>query len=231
VPRRDEDGEPFDLDALVDWRIAVRLRGRSDGRVYRGPDRCKSFASVWLLIDQSASTASMHAPGGPSVLHVATRLAAAVALALQGMGVACAVGAFNSRGRYAVSLQAVKAFAAPVDSAVLGRLQALRSGGSTRLGAALRHAAGRLAERRGRPCWVLVLSDGDPHDIDVHDPRYLVEDARQAVRAAARIDVRTACLAVASDGGAAARLVFGRGAVQPVQGLRDLPGALRRLLG
>jgi nitric oxide reductase activation protein len=34
-----------------------------------------------------------------------------------------------------------------------------------------------------------VLTDGEPSDIDVQDPRYLVEDARQAVLALRRAGI------------------------------------------
>jgi nitric oxide reductase activation protein len=114
------------------------------------------------------------------------------------------------------------------------RLRALRSAGSTRLGAALRHAAAQLAThpaaRRGGPKWVLLLSDAEVHDIDVHDPRYLVEDARQAVRAAARRSVRMACLTLAPDATGAARRVFGPRGAHSVETLEALPRALQRLL-
>lgn len=119
------------------------------------------------------------------------------------------------------------------------RLQALRSGGSTRLGAALRHATARLAAQRGRgrdvPGWVLLLSDGEPHDIDVHDPRYLVDDARHAVREGQRRGVRMACLTLAclTLGGTAAPQalrIFGRHGTQTLADPAVLPRALRRLV-
>jgi nitric oxide reductase activation protein len=51
------------------------------------------------------------------------------------------------------------------------RLQSLRPGGSTRLGAALRHATQRLSKCEDSARWVILLSDGEPYDVDVHDPR------------------------------------------------------------
>jgi nitric oxide reductase NorD protein len=164
------------------------------------------------------------------VLQTAVRCAAALAGTLQAAGVACAIAGFSSRGRHAVTLQTIKAFGAPVDAATLGRLQALRPDGSTRLGSALRHAAACLVQRGAAPNWVVLLSDGEAHDVDVHDPRYLIEDARHAVRAAARRGVRIACLAVAPGPLGEARRIFGRGGVQPLHDLGDLPRVWRRLL-
>ena len=231
APCRSGDGEVFDLGALVDWCVARRLRSVPDVRVYRGFDRHSARAAMWLLIDQSASSAAAHGSGDYTVLQMAARSAAAAASALQAAKVACAIGAFSSQGRHSVRLVTVKAFNEPADDALGARLQALRPGGSTRLGAALRHAARRLAQHGGAPLWVIVLSDAEPSDVDVHDPRYLVEDARRAVRDAARDGVQMACLLLEPQGRADSRRIFGHHRVQALQELSHLPRVVQRLLG
>ena len=154
------------------------------------------------------------------MLQAACSSAAATALALQTLGVPCEVVAFSSNGRQAVN------------DTLAARLQALRSGGSTRLGAALRHATARLAAQRGRgrdvPSWVLLLSDGEPHEIDAHDPRYLVDDARQAVREGQRRGVRMACLTMGGTAAPQALRIFGRHGTQTLAEPAALPRALRR---
>jgi nitric oxide reductase activation protein len=114
---------------------------------------------------------------------------------------------------------------------MLTRLQELRAGGSTRLGAALRHAAAGFAGDAGQRRCVIVLSDGEPHDIDVHDPRYLSDDARHAVLAAARGGVRLCCLALAPERCSEVQRIFGRDGVQVVRNLADVPRAVARLFG
>ncbi|TXC67079.1 VWA domain-containing protein [Piscinibacter aquaticus] len=109
--------------------------------------------------------------------------------------------------------RAVQRFGEPLSAPCQARLAGLRSGGSTRLGAAIRHGARELARRPDGERVLLVISDGQPHDIDVHDPRYLVEDARQAVRSARRqgLTVRWLALDAAS---APARRIFGAPALR-----------------
>jgi nitric oxide reductase activation protein len=173
------------------------------------------------------------------VLQAAARSAAATALALQAMGVPCVVAAFSSNGRQAVRLTTVKTLHQPADDTLAARLLALGSGGSTRLGAALRHAAARLMAASGSGSgtgsagarWVLLLSDGQPHDIDVHDPRYLVDDARHAVQAARRRAVRMACLTLGATAEPDALRIFGRAGTQTLADTAALPRALRRLTG
>jgi nitric oxide reductase NorD protein len=222
-PVHSESGEFFDLDALVNWKLGRRLRSPASSRVYRRPRDVAARTSLWLLIDQSASTAG-------ASLHAAAQSALALSLALQARGIHFGVAAFNSNGRHAVHWRTVKSFAQAPDAAMVGRLQALSSAGSTRLGAVLRHAAQRLATQRGAQRWVLLLSDGSPYDIDVHDPLYLPEDARRAVQGALRHGVHMACLVFEPDSRTEAARIFGSNGAVRVHGPKDLPGALRRLL-
>jgi nitric oxide reductase NorD protein len=228
--RRSHTGEAFGIDALVDLGITRRLRLPADLRVYRSTPHRAARVCVWLLVDQSASTAAVHGGGDITVLQAAAQAAAATAIALQAMGVRCAIAGFSSNGRHAVRLNVVKPLDTPIDPRVLLRLFALRSGGSTRLGAALRHATSRLCAERGAARWVLLLSDGQPHDVDVHHPRYLVADARHAVRDAARRSVHIACLALGAQPDPAALRIFGRRGTQALSSVNALPHAVQRLL-
>jgi nitric oxide reductase activation protein len=86
-----------------------------------------------------------------------------------------------------------------------------------------------LSSRPGQR-WVWLLSDGQPHDIDLHDPRYGVEDARHAVQEGRRAGVQMACLTLSPDVDGTARRIFGSRAAPQVSGLQALPGAIQRLL-
>ncbi len=235
APRgRAADGEGFHLEALLGWAINRRCGQAGDGRVYSARRHQAARAGVWLLVDSSASTAAPLQAGGaagPSVLQAAARGTAATALALQALGVPCAVAAFQSNGRHAVRNSLLQALGHADDGRLAQRLQALRPGGSTRLGAVLRHASQRLGAGRADARWVLLVSDGQPHDVDVHDPQYLVDDARQAVRAAQRRGVRMACLTLAARPEPEALRIFGRAGTQTLAELGALPRALRRLMG
>ncbi|MEO7338015.1 MAG: VWA domain-containing protein [Caldimonas sp.] len=230
-PGRSDTGNAFDLDALVHWQLGHRLRRPTSPRVYRTPRTVAARTALWLLIDQSASTATTARSVDGGALKLSAKTALALGLALRARGVEFGIAAFSSNGRHAVRWQVLKSFTQPVDDALSGRLQALRPEGSTRLGAVLRHATRRLAAERGAQRWVLLLSDGSPHDIDIHDPAYLIEDARHALAGARRQGIRMGCLVVEPDTRSkdAAR-TFGGNAASRVHGLKDLPTALRRLL-
>jgi Mg-chelatase subunit ChlD len=73
--------------------------------------------------------------------------------------------------------------------------KALSAGYSTRLGAALRHAGAGLASQPTHRRLLLLVTDGEPSDIDCPDPRYLLEDARRAVQSLAARGMDVFCLA------------------------------------
>jgi nitric oxide reductase activation protein len=108
----------------------------------------------------------------------------AVALAcaaLEWAGHYCSIVGFCSNTRHFVRLQPVKTDSESIFSeAVLARLAGLTPEWSTRTGAAVRHIASTAARQQARQLLVLV-TDGEPHDIDIHDPSYLLEDLRRAV--------------------------------------------------
>ena len=230
LPRRSAEGEVFDPGALVERQVARHRHAAPEQRVYRVLEGRRAQAAVSVLIDQSASTADVQVGEGLSVLQTTAFSAAAMAQALAAAGVDCSIAGFSSNGRHAVDVRVVKSICEAADHAMLQRLQALRPGGSTRLGAALRHATHRLLQSAAGPRFVIVLSDGEPYDIDVHDRRYLVDDARHAVRAAAHAGVRVICLAVTAGRADEARHIFGRAGVQLLRAAADMPRALQRLL-
>ena len=58
----------------------------------------------------------------------------------------------------------------------------MEAGYSTRMGAAIRHAGHYLKARKADKKLLLVLTDGEPSDIDVDDDRHLIHDCHKAVQ-------------------------------------------------
>lgn len=205
------DGDEFDLDALVDAAIARRSGHAVEPRVYRRTQTTRDVGSTLLLLDTSASTAA--------VLPAAREAALRGAASIERAGGECAIHSFCSDGRHAVHYTQVKAFGQTLGPACIERLMTLRSRLSTRLGAALRHATHLIAQRHGVLRRVLLLTDGRPHDVDVHDPHYLLEDARQAVREAARSGVLMQCVSLDAAARKPLQRVFGPGRVHSLKAM------------
>ena len=81
-----------------------------------------------------------------------------------------------------------------LDLYLKARLAAMEAGDSTRMGAALKHAAHYLGEQTAEKKLSLVLTDSEPSDIDVDDQRLLIEDARKTVQKLDQGGIYTYCI-------------------------------------
>ncbi len=222
---RQEDGEELDLDAAISAAIARRGGMQPDARLYRDRrPRGRDLATL-VILDVSQSTAAA-GPSGQSVLAAERLAVAALATALQARGDVFALRAFASAGRDDVRLTRLKDFDEPMTAAVTARLAGLSPGLSTRLGAALRHAGAELAPRRTTRKLVLVLTDGEPSDIDVAHPQELVEDARRAVLGLRLRGIDVFGIVMDPDEAGSGAAIFGRHNAMAVRRLEELPARL-----
>lgn len=223
--RRQWEGDDIDLNAAIEVMIDRRLDLAPDARFFQRPGSQPGVCSTLVLLDLSAS-ANDPAQDGATVLDLEKRAAALLVGAVAGSGDRIAVHGFCSDTRAAVHYyRLLDPGAAPTDAA-LGRIAAARARYSTRLGAALRHA-GELAQRMpGERRALIVVTDGAPSDIDVHDPRYLVDDAREAVLALRRGGLRVQCVALDGRAEPQLRAMFGYRGYRIVLNAAALPAAL-----
>jgi nitric oxide reductase activation protein len=94
------------------------------------------------------------------------------------------------------------------------------------MGAALRHARRHLELERADKKLLLVLTDGEPHDVDVADPAYLVHDAKAAVRSNERARIVTYCMSLDPRADAYAARIFGNHRYAVVDHVERLPEKL-----
>ena len=120
-----------------------------------------------------------------------------------------AIAGFSSNTRHEVRYQHIKGYSEKWDDEVKGRLGAIEAGFSTRMGAALRHAGDTLAHRKSDKKLLLVLTDGEPADIDVDDDRHLTEDAHKAVQELDQQGVYTYCINLDKKADEYVRDIFG----------------------
>lgn len=194
--RRQEDGDDIDLNAAIESLVDLRLGRQPDPRIAIRRRLQVRDLSVLLLIDLSRSTADPVRDGSQTILDLARQAAVLMAEALAGIGDPFAIHGFASNGRHEVNYLRFKDFGAAYDDAARARLAGMEPGYSTRMGAALRHAGACLARQPSAKRLLLVLTDGEPADIDETDPQYLRHDARNAVESLARTRVTTYCLSL-----------------------------------
>ncbi len=145
------------------------------------------------------------------LLELAQSASALLATSLASVARELAVHGFSSNGRHDVGYYRFKDFDEPYDELSRARLAGMRASLSTRLGAALRHAGQALAARDARRKLLLVVTDGEPSDIDVHDPKYLLLDAKQATISNRRLGVTSFCVGLDPNAEANVSCIFGAG--------------------
>lgn len=225
--KRQAEGEALDIDAAIEASIDLRSGRAPDARVHERTSPPHRSIAVYLLLDTSQSTATC--VGGESVLSIEQDAAAVLARAMAHLGDPLAITAFASAGREALRIIAIKQFDDDLNMMTGMALSGLEPGYSTRIGAALRLGGTELTGIARHRRLVLVLTDGEPSDIDVPDEDYLVADARRAVQGLSTQGIDTFCIALGHTAAQRQGEIFGRNGFVRIDRLETLPEKLTEL--
>lgn len=228
--RRQQDGEELDVDAVHHAMVQLRAGQEPDPRVYWRTRSLRGDApAVLVVLDLSASLRRRIGKAGCELLELARDAALLLAETLQSTGHRFAVHGFRSDGRGHVGYHIFKDFEEPYGETVRGRLAGMDAEQSTRLGTALRHGGRRLAREQSRHRLLLLISDGEPSDIDVYHEGYLRHDARAAVAELKASGSAVHCINLDPAAHSEVSWIFGVRGSTTVPGLEELPHRLPRL--
>jgi nitric oxide reductase activation protein len=227
--RKQLEGDRLDLDACIDATIDLRTGRTPDPRVHQRQGRNNRDLAVLVLLDLSQSTNDWVPSAGTSVLNLAREATALVAHAMDQLGDDFAIHGFDSNGRHDVEYYRFKDFDEAYGEQARARLAGMRGQLSTRMGTALRHAGRFLRTRHCAHRLILLVTDGEPHDIDVHDKQYLVFDAKRAVEDQRRHGISTFCLSLDAAADPYVTRIFGARNYLVLDQLRRLPEKLPSL--
>lgn len=76
---------------------------------------------------------------------------------------------------------------------------------------------------------ILLITDGEPHDVDTHDPKYLLEDAKRAVHEATRMGLFVYCVTMDPGADRYSQHIFGAGNYRVLDRIESLPELLPRI--
>jgi len=224
-----EDGDEIDLNAAVDAMIAIRMGEQPNPRItMRNVIKSRDLA-VTVLLDLSESTNDMVEGSEKTVLDLTKEAATLVATAINGIGDPFALHGFASDGRHDVHYFKFKDFAQRFDDEAKARLDGMKGGLSTRMGAALRHAGAGLLKQPERRKLILLVTDGEPADIDERDPQHLRHDTRKAVEELYGKGVFTYCLTLDPNADSYVKRIFGLNNYTIVDHVDRLPEKLPTL--
>jgi nitric oxide reductase NorD protein len=228
-----QDGAEIDLDAYLRFS-GERAAGQAvaGDRLYRDMRNGARDLACLLLADLSMSTDAFvndHA----RVIDVIRDSLFLFAESLAATGDRFAMYGFSSRRRDPVRVHQFKTFAESYNARVRGRIDVIKPGYYTRMGAALRHATQLLAGEAASRRLLLLLTDGKPNDLDKYEGRYGIEDTRHALRQAREQGLQPFCVTVDKRAGEYLPHLFGSGGYvlihRPSQLPRELPLLYARL--
>ena len=223
------EGDRLDIDASIAATVDLRSGRAPDPRVHQRLGRNSRDLAVLLLLDLSQSTNDWVPNAGTTVLNLAREATALVAHAMDKLGDDFAIHGFDSNGRHDVEYYRFKDFETPYGDQAKARLAGMKGQLSTRMGTALRHAGHFLHSRRVAHKLILLLTDGEPHDIDVHDKQYLMFDCKRAVEDLRRLGIPTFCMTLDRGADEYVARIFGGRNYLVLDQLKRLPEKLPSL--
>ncbi|MFN3398369.1 MAG: nitric oxide reductase activation protein NorD, partial [Sulfurimicrobium sp.] len=226
--RYQENGSELDLDIALRSLIDFKSGASPDPRINMSHKTSGRDIAVMLLLDLSESLNEKVAGTEQTILELSQEAVTLLAWAIDKLGDPFAIGGFHSNTRHDVRYLHVKGYSERWDDEVKARLAAMSAQYSTRMGAAMRHAAHYLENQKAEKKLMLILTDGQPSDVDTKDERTLIEDARQAVKELDAKGIYTYCINLDPKADEYVSDIFGR-QYTVVDNIQRLPERLPEL--
>jgi nitric oxide reductase NorD protein len=224
--RYQEEGSELDLDVAIRSLIDFKSGAQPDPRINMSHRHDGRDFAVLLLMDLSASLNEIPDGCTQSILELSREAVTLLGWSIEQLGDKFAIAGFHSDTRHNVRYYHIKGFSEHWDDTVKARLAAIEPGYSTRMGAAVRHASHYLEAQKADKRLLLILTDGEPADIDVSDERLLIEDTHKAVEELSAKGIYTHCISLDKKADDYIEDIFGGGGYTVIDHVEKLPEKL-----
>ncbi|MDX2502946.1 MAG: VWA domain-containing protein [Gammaproteobacteria bacterium] len=224
--RHQSEGSELDLDAYINY-----IGERNSGHKVEQPDLYQQLRSserdlsCLLLADFSLSTDTWLS-NDARIIDVIRDALYLFSESLRNTGDQFSIYGFSSRNRGHIRFNTLKTFQERYNAVVRSRIQAIKPGFYTRMGAAIRYAASKLEVQDTQQRLLLILTDGKPNDLDRYEGRYGVEDTRRAIHEARAMGLQTFCITIDDQGGEYLPHIFGNSGYTIIRKAEHLPQKL-----
>jgi hypothetical protein len=207
--RYQEEGAELDLDIALRSIIDIKNGSQPDNRINVDFEHDSRSVSVLLLLDLSESLNEMVGSSGQTILELSQEAVSLLSWAVEQLGDNFAIAGFNSNTRNQVNYYHIKGYKEHWDDNVKSRLANLKAEFSTRMGAAIRHGAHHLNLQQSDKKLMLILTDGEPADIDIGDEKALIKDTHKAVQECQQKGIYPYCITLDKKADEYIRDIFG----------------------
>ena len=224
--RYQEEGSELDLDVAIRSLIDLKSGSQPDPRINMSHRHDGRDFAVLLLMDLSASLHDIPDGCTQSILELSREAVTLLGWSIEQLGDKFAIAGFHSDTRHNVRYHHIKGFTEHWDNGVKARLAAIEAGFSTRMGAAVRHASHYLENQKADKKLLLILTDGEPADIDVTDEKLLIEDTHKAVDELSSKGIYTHCISLDKKADDYIQDIFGTSGYSVIDNVEKLPEKL-----
>ena len=225
--RKLEEGDDIDINAAVRAQLDLRIGIQPDIRIMMSSIRKTRDISVLVLLDISKSTNLRVQGQAHTVLELTREACVLLADAIQKVGDPFAIHGFCSDSRHHVEYYRYKDFDHAYDDDAKARIAGMTGQLSTRMGAAIRHASYYLGMQKTSKKLLMVITDGEPSDVDMReDHKYLQYDAKKAVEEARKQGIHTYCMSLDPKADEYVARIFGMRNYMVVDHVARLPEKL-----
>jgi len=224
--RYQEEGSELDLDVAIRSLIDYKCGAQPDPRINMSHKHDGRNIAVMILLDLSASLNDVPEGSDQSILQLSQEAVSLLAWTIEQLGDKYAIAGFHSDTRHNVRYYHLKGYSESFDDKVKSRLAAMDAGFSTRMGGAIRHAAHYLEAQKADKKLMLILTDGEPSDIDVDDEKYLISDTKKAVDEISSKGMHSYCISLDRKADDYIQDIFGAGGYTIIDHIEKLPEKL-----
>ena len=224
--KKQQDGEELDLDSCIESVIEIKRGSTPSNNIYKKTSRKGRDLLVSILVDISESTNDFIKNTNKTIFSSIIEATGILSEAISRTGDDFSLSTFCSNKREDVRYWKIKDFKDKLSQNHINKLESMKPGFSTRLGAAVRQAGDELVSKTNYRKLLLIISDGEPSDIDVEDNEYLIEDAKYAVRRLAYNGVDVFCVGVESESNKNLSRIFGNKNFVIIKSASELPKKL-----
>ena len=224
--RHQSEGSELDLDAYINY-VGERFSGHKVEQpdLYQQLRSSERDLSCLLLADFSLSTDTWLS-NEARIIDVIRDSLFLFSESLRNTGDQFSIYGFSSRNRGHIRFNTLKTFQESYNGTVRSRIQAIKPGFYTRMGAAIRYASDKLEVQNTQQRLLLILTDGKPNDLDRYEGRYGVEDTRRAIHEARAKGLQTFCITIDDQGGEYLPHIFGNNGYTIIRKPEHLPQKL-----
>ena len=224
--RYQEEGSELDLDVAIRSVIDYKCGAQPDPRINLSNKHDGRDIAVMILLDLSASINDVPEGSDQSILQLSQEAVSLLAWTIEQLGDKYAIAGFHSDTRHNVRYYHIKGYSEKFDDSVKARLAAMQAGFSTRMGASIRHASHYLETQKSDKKIMLILTDGEPSDIDVHDEQYLIRDTKKAIDELSSKGMYSYCISLDKKADDYISDIFGAGGYTVIDNIEKLPEKL-----